>query len=90
MSPLWCSISDIATAATTYKKGTGVTEHTIMDFYMTLPSNGGGTEFNHVNNNTPVQGTSTQSSRLERTGLGSGLGVPVVSHSRSSQTPHSV
>ena len=52
MSPMWCSISDIATATTTYKKRTGVTEHPVMDFYMTLPSNGGGTEFNRANNNT--------------------------------------
>ena len=52
MSPRWCSISDIATVTTTYKKGTGVTEHPVTDFYMTLPSNGGGTEFNRANNNT--------------------------------------
>ena len=52
MSPRWCSISDIATVMTMYKKRTGVTEHPVMDFYMTLPSNGGGTEFNRANNNT--------------------------------------
>ena len=34
------------------KKRTGVTEHPVMDFYMTLPSNGGGTEFNRTNDNT--------------------------------------
>ena len=27
-------------------------EHPVMDFYLTLPSNGGGTEFNPTNNNT--------------------------------------
>ena len=27
-------------------------EHPVMDFYMTLPSNGGGTEFNPMNDNT--------------------------------------
>ena len=52
MSPRLCSISDIATVTTTYKKRTEVTEHPVMDFYMTLPSNGGGTEFNRANNNT--------------------------------------
>ena len=36
----------------TYKKRIGVTEHPVMDFYMTLPSNGGGTEFNRTNKNT--------------------------------------
>ena len=45
-------IFEIATATTTYKKRTGVTEHPVMDFDMTLPSNGGGTEFNHTNDNT--------------------------------------
>ena len=29
-----------------------MTEHPVMDFYMTLPSNGGGTEFNPTNDNT--------------------------------------
>ena len=52
MSPRWCSISDIATVTTTYKKRTGVIEHSVLDFYMTLPSNGGGTEFNPTNDNT--------------------------------------
>ena len=52
MSPRWCSISDIATVTTTYKKRTGVIEHPVMDFYMTLQSNGGDTEFNPTNDNT--------------------------------------
>ena len=37
---------------TTYKKRTGVIEHPVLDFYMTLPSNGFGTEFNPTNDNT--------------------------------------
>ena len=42
-----------AAAAATYKKKNSQTRiSTVMDFYMTLPSNGGGTEFNPENNNT--------------------------------------
>ena len=62
-----------------YKKRPGVIEHPVLDFYMTLPSNGGGTEFNRGNNNTRYK--VRLPNRLERTGLGSGIGVPVVSHS---------
>ena len=39
--------------AMTYKKrNSRERSSTFMDFYMTLPSNGGGTEFNRENNNT--------------------------------------